>query len=400
MKRMGRFFFVAVVLSVALNIEGQQTVPWDKDALFKPPQTFEAPEYATNGVKAVFYEGVPYQGKPTRVFAYYALPKVEPGKKVPAMVLVHGGGGSAFYKWVELWTSRGYAALSMDTCGAVSGNGHNNHARHAWAGPAGWGGFDKADDPVQDQWTYHAVAAVLRGHSLLRSFPEVDTAHIGITGISWGGYLTCIAASVDERFAFAVPVYGCGFLGENSTWLGEFKNMGEARSKKWLGLWDPSAYLSQAKMPFLWVDGSNDFAYPMDSLQKSYHMLKAPYSLCVRLRMPHGHGGAGENPKEIYTFAEHFARGGKPLPEFTSVKREGRKVTATFGSGPCTVVRAELNYTADSGAWKERKWEAVPVLVNACSGVVAADIPETATVYYINLFTDDDLVVSSEHEVL
>jgi dienelactone hydrolase len=389
-------------LTIVATLQGlaQQAIPWDCGELFKTPRVFDAPEYATNGVKALFYEGVPYQGKPTRVFAYYALPKMTPGTKVPAMVLVHGGGGSAFYKWVELWTGRGYAAISMDTCGAISGNGNNNHKRHAWAGPAGWGGFDKVDDPAQDQWTYHAVSAVLLGHSLLRSFPEVDAARVGITGISWGGYLTCIAASVDNRYAFAVPVYGCGFLGDNSTWLGSFKGMGEARAKKWLGLWDPSAYLSQAKMPFLWVDGSNDFAYPMDSLQKSYRTLKTPTSLCVRLRMPHGHGGAGENPKEIYTFAEHFTRGGKPLPEFTSVKREGRKVTATFGSGPCTVVRADLNYTADKGAWKERKWEAIPVSVNSCSGTVSADIPEQATVYYINLFTEDDLAVSSEHEEL
>jgi dienelactone hydrolase len=319
-------------------------------------------------------------------------------------VLVHGGGGSAFVRWVKLWNSRGYAAISMDTCGAVSGNAYGDeqrgHVRHAWAGPAGWGGFDKVDDPVKDQWTYHAVAAAIRGHSLLRSFPSVDTACIGITGISWGGYLTCIVASVDDRFSFAVPVYGCGFLGDNSAWLDAFKSMGPEREKKWLGLWDPSAYLPLAKMPFLWVTGSNDFAYPMDSLQKSYHSLTVPYTLSVRLRMAHGHGAAGENPKEILTFAEHFTRGGKPLPEFTSVRREGRKVTASFSSGPCTVVKAELNYTLDSGNWKARTWLAASVEVNSCAGAVVADIPEKATVYYLNLFTDDDLVVSSEHEEL
>ena len=292
----------------------------------------------------------------------------------------------------------------MDTCGAVSGNAYGDeqrgHRRHAWAGPEGWGGFDKHADPVRDQWTYHAVAAAVRGHSLLRSLPEVDAGRIGITGISWGGYLTCIVAGVDDRFAFAVPVYGCGFLGDNSAWLGEFQRMGSENARKWLELWDPSAYLPRAKMPVLWVTGSNDFAYPLDSLQKSCRSLKAPYTLCVRLRMPHGHGAAGENPKEIQVFADHYARGAKPLPEFTSVKREGRKVTATFGSGPCTVVRAELNYTLDRGVWKERKWLAEPVPVNSCAGAVSGTIPEQATVYYINLFTDDDLVVSSGHEAL
>ena len=403
MKRIGQCA-AALVCAAGLRAWAQQGMPWNRAELDKTPQVFDAPEFATNDVKAVFYEGEPYQGRPTRVFAYYALPKMEPGKKVPGVVLVHGGGGSAFVRWVRLWNSRGFAAISMDTCGAVSGNAYGDeqrgHVRHAWAGPAGWGGFNTSDGPVKDQWTYHAVAAVVRGHSLLRSLPEVDAGRIGITGISWGGYLTCIAAGVDDRFAFAVPVYGCGFLGDNSAWLGEFQRMGSENARKWLALWDPSAYLPRAKMPFLWVTGSNDFAYPLDSLQKSYRSLKAPYTLCVRLRMPHGHGAAGENPKEIYAFAEHFARGAKPLPEFTSVRREGRKVTATFSSGPCTVVRAELNYTLDRGVWKERKWLAAPIPVNSCAGSVSGSIPEQATVYYLNLFTDDDLAVSSGHEEL
>jgi dienelactone hydrolase len=400
MKRYGILFANVVCLSAA-GVWAGQSLPWDREALFRAPQMYDAAEYATNGVKALFYESVPFKGRPTRVFAYTAMPtNVPPGQKVPGVVLVHGGGGSAFFKWVQLWTGRGYAAISMDTCGAISGQGYNNHTRHPDGGPAGWGGFDTVDGPAQDQWTYHAVSAVLLGHSLLRSFPEVDVKRVGITGISWGGYLTCIAAGVDDRFAFAVPVYGCGFLGDNSTWLGDFKGMGEARAKKWLALWDPSAYLPQAIMPFLWVTGSNDFAYPMDSLKKSYRSLKAPYTLCVRLRMPHGHGPAGENPKEIYAFAEHVVRGAADLPEITSLTREGRRVTLRFNPNQRVVARVELNYTADGGVWKARTWQSVAVEANACSGEVKAEIPSDAKVYYVNLFTDDDLAVSSEHDEL
>ncbi|MFA6632361.1 MAG: acetylxylan esterase [Kiritimatiellia bacterium] len=286
---------------VALALRGGPVGPWDRDALYKTPRCFEAAEFATNGVTTVFYESEPYQGRPTRVFAYYGLPAgASSAKKVPGIVLIHGGAGSAFVRWVKLWNSRGYAAISMDTCGAVSGNAYGDeqkgHRRHAWSGPPGWGGFDNYGDPVADQWTYHAVAAAVRGHSLLRSLPEVDASRVGLTGISWGGYLTCIVAAVDDRFAFAVPVYGCGFLGDNSTWIDRFHGMGKVNAGKWLGLWDPSVYLPRAEMPFLWVTGSNDFAYPMDSLQKSYRALKVPFTLCVRLRMPHGHGAAGENP--------------------------------------------------------------------------------------------------------
>ncbi|MBP8802325.1 MAG: acetylxylan esterase, partial [Kiritimatiellae bacterium] len=206
-------FCICLVLAAFQSLRGGPVGPWDRAALYQTPRLFEATEFVTNEVKTVFYEGEPYQGRPTRVFAYYGLPAgASSTNKVPGIVLIHGGGGSAFVRWVKLWNSRGYAAVSMDTCGAVSGNAYGEeqkgHRRHAWAGPPGWGGFDKYDDPVADQWTYHAVAAAVRGHSLLRSLPEVDTSRIGVTGISWGGYLTCIAAAVDDRFAFAVPVYG------------------------------------------------------------------------------------------------------------------------------------------------------------------------------------------------
>ena len=188
------------------------TVPWDIKALSAAPRMFDAPEHSEHDVKAVFYEGLPWKGKPTRVFAYYGIPKTDGKTKVPAMVLVHGGGGSAYISWVRLWVSRGYAAIAMDTCGSISGRGNNNHQRHEDGGPGGWGGFNQLDLPTEDQWTYHAVADVILAHSLIRSFPEVDADRIGLTGISWGGYLTCIVAGIDPRFAFAAPVYGLSLI--------------------------------------------------------------------------------------------------------------------------------------------------------------------------------------------
>ena len=92
-------------------------VKFDLDALSKPPAVFPADVAPAEGVKALFYEGAKFKGQPTRVFAYYGAPKevsAEPGKKVPAMVLIHGGGGTAFDRWVKVWNSRGYAAITMD----------------------------------------------------------------------------------------------------------------------------------------------------------------------------------------------------------------------------------------------------------------------------------------------
>lgn len=365
---------------------------WDREALSKPPSTAVAEGFEVEGLKAITYEGRPWKGKPTRVFAWVGLPKAE--GKVPAMVLVHGGGGTAFADWAKLWTGRGYAAIAMDLCGCVPRKGKSGWERLEQGGPPGWGGFEQIDGEEPDQWTWQAVADVLLAHSLIRSFPEVDPDRVGITGISWGGYLTCIAASVDSRFKFAAPVYGCGFLGDNSTWLDTFSKMGKEKSEKWLRLWDPSRYLKDAKMPFLWVNGTNDFAYPLDSYQKSYRLPGIERTLAVRVRMAHAHGGPGEKPEEIHAFANALFKGGAPLPKVTGQGVEKDEAWATFTS-KAPVVKAELAYTKDAGKWQNRKWETLPAKIEA--GRAAAAVPEGARVFYLNLIDERNLVVSTEH---
>ena len=388
---------VVAGLGRSIGTDAMAGVRWDMDALSVAPRIWADPNRSVEGVEAVFYEGLPWKGKPTRVFAYYGLPEVAARERVPAMVLVHGGGGSAFVPWVKLWVGRGYAAIAMDTCGCISGGGYQTHPRHEHGGPGGWGGFDQIDWPVEDQWTYHAVADVILAHSLIRSLPQVDPGRTGVTGISWGGYLTCIAAGVDHRFKFAAPVYGCGFLGENSAWLGTFEKMGPAKARRWLELWDPSQYLPAVRMPMLWVTGTNDFAYPMDSLQKSYRLPQSARTLCVRVRMPHAHGGPGENPEEIHAMADAMLKGAVPLARITDVAREGSTVRVTYESRR-PVVKAELNYTTDTGKWQERNWQTIPAALDAETRTASATLPEKVTVYYLNLIDDQNHAVSTAHE--
>ncbi len=373
-------------------------MPWDAEALFRVPKQHPAPGFNEPGVRALFFDGLPWKGKTTKVFAWYGAPERKAGERFPAMVLVHGGGGTAFAAWVRLWTSRGYAAIAMDTCGSVPKGKYGNWQRHDNGGPSGWGGFETVDEPVTDQWTFHAVADVVLAHSLIRSFPEVDPDRTGITGISWGGYLTCITAGLDPRFQLAVPVYGCGFLGENSAWLGRFNKMGREQAETWLGRWDPSVYLPRAAMPMLWVTGTNDFAYPMDSLRKSYRLPKGPRTLCIRIRMRHGHNGPGENPREIHAFADAILKEGVPLARIVKQGVDGNRAWATYAASE-PVSRAELTYTKDSGPWKPRKWEAAPATVDASAKRVSAGIPEGATVFYLNLFDGRKCVVSTVHVV-
>jgi cephalosporin-C deacetylase-like acetyl esterase len=392
-------FLLLAALAVPLWSAGTQ--PWDWKDLEAVPETFEAPHNDEPGVKAIWFAGLPYKGKPTRVFAYYGVPANAQGKKVPAMVLIHGGGGTAFAEWVRMWNARGYAAIAMDTVGTIPAKATDEKTtwnpairrRTEFSGPAGWGDFTNVDLPPRDQWSYHAVAAAIRAHSLLRSFAEVDVKRVGVTGISWGGYLTSMVAGLDARFRFAAPVYGCGYLGEDSAWLKNFAELGPQRAERWLSLWDPSQYVGRARMPMLWVNGTNDFAYPPNSWRKTHRLAKGPKTLAYRVRMPHGHQ-QGAKPEEIFQFADHILRKG-PAP--ARVKRQGfdnDRAWVRFSSRK-PITKAELAYTRDGGKWQDRKWEIAPAELS--KGSASAAVPADAKAFYLNLFDAEGRVVSAEH---
>ena len=170
--------------------------------------------------------------------------------------------------------------------------------------------------------------------------------------------------------------------------------MGKEKADRWLKLWDPSEYLARAKMPFLWVNGTNDFAYPLDSYQKSYRLPKTARTLAIRIRMAHAHGGPGEKPEEIHAFANAQFKGGAPLVSIAGQGVEKGEAWAAFDS-KAPVVKAELCFTKDSGKWQPRKWDSIPATLEG--GRAKAAVPDGARAFYLNLIDDRGLVVSTEH---
>jgi hypothetical protein len=199
---------------------------------------------------------------------------------------------------------------------------------------------------------------------------------------------------VDPRLKFAVPVYGCGFTNEHG-FASSVQALGPERGARWMEWWDPFVYLPAAKLPMLWVTGTNDFAYTMNALQKSYRLPSGPHTLCLRPRMRHGHGEVSEGPKEIHVFADSIVNGGASLATFTGQGREGRKVWANFTCGQ-PIAKAELHFTKDTGPWQKRLWEAQPAELSADRA--SATLPEGTKVWFINLTDDRECVVSTEHE--
>jgi dienelactone hydrolase len=380
------------------------TTTWDFSSVSNPPRMWPTEPVAKDhpaGLPAFFMESLPYQGKATRAYAIMGVPSVPAGKTVPGMVLLHGGGGSAFWEWVKLWNDRGYAAIAIDQCGAtvgIDGLGSGTRPRHEHGGPPGWNdSFGQMNSPMMDQWGYHAAGLATLARKLLAAQPGVDGARIGVTGISWGGYLTSLVAGVDPGFACAIPVYGSGFLWEDSVWkyLSMLSNVPPLERHRWVAQWDPGSWLHNAKMPMLFVNGTNDFAYFMNSMQKSYRLVKGPMKLSVPVEMPHSHPD-GWKPKEIGLFADEILLGADPLAKVTGQGDDRKNAWATYESVR-PIKKAEFNFTRATGYWPDRKWNKLPAKLDAQSGRVEAAIPVETRAFYFNLFDDRDALVSSQH---
>ncbi|MEI6655913.1 MAG: acetylxylan esterase [Verrucomicrobiota bacterium] len=387
----------AVLLAVsglpALASPASQAV-WNGPALAKAPPIHATTERPANGLRAFFYEGADYKGKPTWVFAYYAAPQgTAPAGGWPAVVCAHGGGGTAYPNWVKFWNGHGYAAIAMDLEGHLPGGNAQGvegnpplNAAHPNAGPSRIDWFGDRALPDKEQWFYHAVADVIRANSLLLSFPEINPKKIGLTGISWGGTIVSAVAGVDSRFAFVIPVYGCGFIHESDNpglacWFPP-KNMTPEQFTSYRSKWDPSIHLASAKMPMLWVTGVADPVFQIDIVAKSAKTAGGPSSMCLRPFLAHGHGNGWEDAPEIVTFADNIVKGGPPLPKLARpVANPGNGIVTTKFTGDFT--EAWIYCTTAGGLWKDRKWNFIQCNIGKGELVSQKPLPAGTTAYFV-----------------
>jgi PhoPQ-activated pathogenicity-related protein len=232
----------------------------------------------------------------------------------------------------------------------------------------------------------------MRAHSLLRSFSEVDADRTAVTGISWGGYTTCLVASVDDRFRAAVPVYGCGFLFDGeSVQKPAIDKLGDRR-EEWINAYDPSSLLVRCRVPILFVNGTNDIHYPLDSYQKSFDAVPGRKQMRIEVNMRHGHA-PGWEPEEIGLFVDFFCRDGKPLPIPGALSVEGDQIRLSYTSA-VPLKSVALHYTTDAGLRSERVWKSLPGEIG--DGVVTTPKPPAgANTWFIALTDQRDAMVTS-----
>ena len=374
---------------------------WDLKSLSEVPQI----EWLDHNekVRTLLYKSVDYEGKPTQVFAYYSNPDIIAGKtsntKFPGVVLIHGGGGKAFKEWVEKWAVAGYAAIAMDLAGK---DGDGKQLANPGPDQSNENKFGKIETaPLKDVWTYHAVASSILAHSLLLSFPEIDENRTCVTGISWGGYLTCIVSSLDNRFKAAVPVYGCSYYDESDVFGEPLKKLSPENKQKWMAYFDPSVYLPFAKPKFLFLNGNKDKHYNVVPYDKTYRLIaESQRTICIKPDMKHSHEWGWE-PIEIQYFFDSIVRNGKPMPVVSKVSQKDTLLSISYQSS-VPIANAEFYYSNDTLSTNEnRKWSVKGATIDGKSNTIVSGKPTEGFKYgFFYLKDQQNIGVSSEFLIL
>lgn len=204
----------------------------------------------------------------------------------PAVVMPHGGptGQSQDYfnKTATALASRGYFVIQPNVRGST-GYGHDFQV----ANYQDLGGGDLKDE--------------LAAKDFLVATGYVDPKRVGITGGSYGGFMTLMAIGrAPDAFAAAVQMFG--IINWRTMWEHEDAGL-QSYQRSLLGSPDefpkvydatsPLTYIRQAKAPLLTLQGENDIRVPRGQAQEVTDILKAKGNVAETVFYPaEGHGFA------------------------------------------------------------------------------------------------------------
>ena len=353
--------------------------------LWQTPDYFDSPEDDRTeegvNIKALYYRTV-YQNEETYAFAYLGIPNgVSATNKAPAVLLLHGGAGGAYWEWVKAWNDRGYVALAMDLEGHVptkdgtlTSPWTDLYTKSKFPGPSNHN-YDDSHLPIEETWMYYAVQTAIAGNSLLHGLDCVDTYKIGVCGVSWGSVITSIVTGYDDRFAFSIPIYGTVGLQGTPYGLATYYDKNPDAL-----IWDDVEGLKKSETPMYFICGNTDAHFSADAVGKTAAMCKnAEFVIVKDFLHSQFHATMQLEP---YAFADEIVQKTNKLVrlnEQPTDKSGSVTVTIPEGSG---IEKAYVIYTEGDmtqvETWRKDKCEVE-------GNVISYLVPSEAKNYYIQV---------------
>jgi dipeptidyl aminopeptidase/acylaminoacyl peptidase len=223
----------------------------------------------------------------------------ETGKKYPTLLCIHGGPhgsyGYTFDERSQVFAGAGYACLFIDPRGS-SGYGQ----AFSDGCVLNWGGGDSVDL----MWGVDAA---------IERFDFIDPERMGVTGGSYGGYMTNWVVTQTDRFKAAVS-RACvtnllSFYGTSS--------VGSLMEQEFFGLpydnlallaqWSPITHVKNVKTPLLLLHGEVDYTCPIGQAEEMYKAVKRLGVPTVLVRYQgEGHGIRKKPTNKVDFYQRHL----------------------------------------------------------------------------------------------
>ena len=369
--------------------------------------------------KEFYFTSEVFKGEKHRIYALYAAPKA--ARKAPAILFLHGGGGTADAVAVKYWATHGYACLSFDwSANPKDKNFNRPHSSRFGAATESESAKSQFVSPPQESRTYHALIAARRAISWLQQQAEVDAGAIGVEGVSWGGFYSLILGGIDERVKAVVTVYGAGFFTEFGVNGGAFgvtgplQGLPREQQKEWLEHFDPQHYIARLKAPLFLMTGTNDSFFWLPLVMRTYEALPGEKRLWLEPNNNHHlhyPDSTGMDRAALRWFDLRLRGQGAALPEIAGVTVAGARVSFAVSPPAATVATAALHFLRlkekpKPAGWglaayiaKEALWETVPAQRDA-KGLWQAALPAAPAemrwvALYASIETADGITLSS-----
>ncbi|MCC6601606.1 MAG: S9 family peptidase [Anaerolineae bacterium] len=222
-------------------------------------------------------------------------PGFDPNKKYPSVLEIHGGPqtqyGRAFFHELHLLAAQGYVVY--------------------WSNPRGSQGYGEAfAGAIYNRWGTVDFADVMAWADYVEKLPYIDTKRMGVTGGSYGGYMTTLIIGKTHRFKAAVAqrvvsnfisFYGSSDMNIGAEYLfGAEKAPWDDLENYWRQ--SPIAYIGNAKTPTLLIHSEHDFRCDKEQGEQVFVALRklgVDSELILFPEESHGLSRAGRTDRRI-----------------------------------------------------------------------------------------------------
>lgn len=238
----------------------------------------------------------------------------QPGTKYPLVLKIHGGPhgayGNTYFRTFHVLSNAGFFVLYPNPRGS-SGYGHS----FMYATRGRWGEMDQED--------------FLTGvDTVLARYPDIDPTRLGVSGGSYGGFMTNWLTSRTNRFAAAVTSRS---ITNWESWYGTSDAQGLTEYEFHGTPWEqretyrrlsPISYVEHVTAPTLIIHSENDYRTPIADGEQWFMALKkrgVPVEMVRYPRSSHGLSRTGEpwllvdRLERIRSWFAHYL-GDRPAP--------------------------------------------------------------------------------------